>query len=158
MDIERLTRDAIGTASFDADVDAIMAVENASFTNPWPRETLVWELQNSDVTRVYLARDAARRVVAFCTCWVIFDELHINTVAVAPDRRRQGVATALLRQVMADAVTAGARKATLEVRASNEAAIAAYSRLGFRVAARRARYYSSPEEDGLVLWNDNLTN
>jgi [ribosomal protein S18]-alanine N-acetyltransferase len=154
MVVERLTRDSIGAAAFDADVDAVMALENASFTNPWSRDTLVWELKNSDVTRVYLARDETGRVVAFCTCWVIFDELHINTVAVAPEQRRKGIGTALLRHVIADALASGAGKATLEVRESNEAALATYSRLGFRVAARRPRYYSNPDEDGLVLWKD----
>ena len=139
-----------------ADIDAVVALETASFTNPWTRDSLVWELGNSDVTRVYLLRDDAGQVPAFCTCWVIFDELHINTLAVAPAARRQGLATALLEHVLAEAVRAGATKATLEVRASNLAALALYERLGFHVAARRPNYYTKPEEDGLILWREQL--
>lgn len=151
MRVERLT-----DATADAEIDAVVALEHESFTNPWSRETLVWELRNSDVTRAYLLRNDEDRVVGFCLCWVVFDELHINTVAVAPADRRQGLATTLLREVIAEAVAAGAAKATLEVRASNAAALALYERLGFHVAARRPAYYSKPEEDALILWREHL--
>lgn len=140
----------------EADINAIVGLEVESFTNPWSRETLVWELRNSDVTQVFLLRDEGGTVVAFCVCWVIFDELHINTLAVAPPARRAGLATFLLRQVMAESAAAGATKATLEVRASNRAALTLYDRLGFRVAAQRPRYYTRPEEDALILWRDSL--
>lgn len=151
MRVERLRDPAAET-----DIDAVVALEAASFTNPWTRESLVWELGNSDVTRVYLLRDDAGQVAAFCTCWVIFDELHINTLAVAPAARRQGLATTLLEHVLGEAVAAGATRATLEVRASNLAAINLYERLGFHVAARRPNYYTKPEEDGLILWREKL--
>jgi ribosomal-protein-alanine N-acetyltransferase len=157
MIVERLRdADANIDADIDADIDAIIGLEADSFTNPWSRETLVWELRNSDVTRVYLLRDDQRRILAFCVCWLIFDELHINTLAVSPPARRGGLATFLLRQVMAEAAQEGGKKATLEVRASNSAALALYDRLGFHVAARRPRYYSQPEEDALILWRDSL--
>jgi len=151
MRIERL-RDPDAAA----DIDAIVALEAESFTNPWSRDTLVWELGNSDVTRVHLLRDDAGAIVAFSVCWVIFDELHINTLAVSPAVRRKGVATALLRHVIAEAAAAGATKATLEVRASNAPALALYERLGFRVGGTRSRYYAKPEEDALILWCDAL--
>jgi ribosomal-protein-alanine N-acetyltransferase len=151
MQIERLRAGAS-----DLELDAVAALESVSFTNPWPRETLVWELENSDVTRAYLLRDASGAVVAFCVCWVIFDELHINTLAVAPAARRRGMATAILRHVMSEAAASGATKATLEVRASNTAALALYQRLGFRVAATRPGYYVKPPEDALILWRDGL--
>src|SRR3954451_6474788 len=138
----------------DADIDAIVELEHASFTNPWSRETLVWELENSDVTRVYLLKDQADRAIAFCIAWVIFDELHINTLAVRPENRRQGVATLLLESVMAEAAGEGARRATLEVRESNAAALQLYDRLGFAVKGRRPGYYTNPPEDALILWRE----
>lgn len=140
----------------ERDVDGIVALEAASFTNPWSRETLVWELRNSDVTRIYVARADDGSVVAFCTCWMIFDELHINTLAVSPALRRQGLATTLMRRILGDALAAGVTKATLEVRASNAAAIGLYAALGFRITATRKRYYTKPEEDAYVLWLDEL--
>ena len=138
--------------SDESAVDEIVALEAASFTNPWSKEALLWELQNSDVTRVYIGRDADGTLVAFCACWVIFDELHINTMAVDATRRRQGIASELLRYVIGDARAAGAKKATLEVRESNMGAIRLYESLGFTLVARRPRYYTKPEEDALILW------
>ena len=151
MRVERLQ-----DAGAHADIDALVELEATSFTNPWSRETIVWELRNSDVTRVYLLRDDAGAVLAFCVCWVIFDELHVNTLAVRPAARRTGLATTLMRDVMAEAAAAGATKATLEVRASNTAALALYTRLGFHVAAQRPRYYTQPEEDALILWREGI--
>jgi ribosomal-protein-alanine N-acetyltransferase len=146
----------IERVSDETDLDAIVALEEESFTNPWSRETLLWELRNSDVTHIYVLRLADGRVAAFCVCWMLFDELHINTVAVAPAERRRGLATALLQHVFREAVARGVSRATLEVRASNSAAIALYQRLGFRITSTRPRYYTQPEEDALILWRDGL--
>jgi ribosomal-protein-alanine N-acetyltransferase len=140
----------------ERDLDAIVALETASFTNPWSREALEWELRNSDVTHIYVLRLDEDSIAAFCVCWIIFDELHINTVAVAPAERRRGRATALLKYVMAEAAGRQVARATLEVRASNTAALKLYESLGFRVTATRSRYYSQPEEDALILWRDGL--
>jgi ribosomal-protein-alanine N-acetyltransferase len=137
-------------------LDEVSALEAASFTNPWSQDTLARELSNSDVARVYVLRGPGTGLLAFCACWIIFDELHINTLAVEPAARRQGLATRLLRFVFAEAVAAGAQRATLEVRRSNDAALHLYERLGFVVQAVRSSYYTQPEEDGLILWHDNL--
>jgi ribosomal-protein-alanine N-acetyltransferase len=149
MRVERLRDPAAG-----ADIDAVMTLEHESFANPWTRDTLVWELTNSDVSRVYLLRDAEDRVIAFCVVWVLFEELHINTLAVSPAHRRQGAATFLMRAVMVEAARDGAHRATLEVRESNTAALQLYARLGFTVSARRPGYYTAPPEDALILWRE----
>jgi ribosomal-protein-alanine N-acetyltransferase len=130
------------------DFDAIVALEGESFSNPWTAAAFA-EMLTSPVTRLYVARQPDRRVIGFCACWLIEDELHINTVAVKPAVRRQGVATRLLKEILA---ATGAQKATLEVRRSNVAALKLYESLGFASTAVRPRYYSSPEEDALVLW------
>ena len=56
--------------------------------------------------------------------------------------------------VLADGAAKGARRATLEVRRSNEAALKLYEKFGFTVAAVRRTYYTHPDEDALVLWRD----
>ncbi len=139
-----------------ADLDAVVALEARSFTNPWTRQSLESVLAESSVTRLYVLRTAEQRVAAFCLCWVIVDELHINTVAVDPPLRRHGLATRLLEQVFAAAAADGAERATLEVRRSNGPAIALYERLGFTVCATRPRYYTNPDEDALILWREGL--
>ena len=138
------------------DLEAVARLEAASFRTPWTRERLARELQASAVTRLYVLSTDALPVAAFCLCWVVAGELHVNTVAVDASVRRRGLATALLRHVIAEAAAAGATDATLEVRRSNAPALALYERLGFMVEAVRPRYYGDTGEDALVLWRRGL--
>ena len=131
-------------------VDAVLAIEEASFTNPWTREMYVTELENKGLAHCVLAKDGIEPV-GFCSFWRIVDELHINNLAVAPGRRRQGIGSALLRHVLREGTRTGAARATLEVRESNEAARKLYAARGFGEVARRAKYYRHPVEDALVL-------
>jgi [ribosomal protein S18]-alanine N-acetyltransferase len=139
------------------DIDAVVDLEARCFTNPWTRDMLVRELAQSDVAHVYVLRLPGHAVAAFCTCWIVADELHINTIAVDPAHRRQGIATHLIRRVMREAALKGAVRATLEVRSSNTPARRLYERLGFQVARTRRQYYSHPDEDALILWKHELT-
>ena len=147
---------AIRRASAGEDLSDVEALQRTAFTNPWGADSLRWELANTDVARVYVMRDLEGRLVAYCACWLILDELHLNSLAVADARRRRGAARHLLRHVFLDAIAAGARSATLEVRRSNRAAQALYETLGFRVKAVRRDYYQEPREDALILWHRSL--
>jgi ribosomal-protein-alanine N-acetyltransferase len=140
----------------DDHLEDIVKLEAASFSNPWSREMLARELRNQDVARVYVLRNRHRELLAFCASWFIADELHINTLAVRADMRRRGLATRLLRHVLAEATAAGVNRATLEVRRSNVPALKLYERLGFQIQATRPNYYSNPVEDGLILWKHQL--
>ena len=137
-------------------IDQVLVIEEASFTNPWTREMYIAELENPGVSFCYLAYDAEGRSIGFCSFWRVLDELHINNLAVLPERRREGVAAALLSRVLAEGAAMGAKRATLEVRRSNEVARHLYERFGFTVAGVRRNYYSQPPEDALVLWRENL--
>lgn len=130
-----------------AERNAILALESSSFSNPWAPEAFDRMLE-APAARVYVARDGSR-IVAFCACYLFDDELEINTVAVDAARRRQGIARMLLGQVLGHTA---ARRATLEVRRSNTAALNLYAGLGFQVTDCRPKYYANPEEDGLILW------
>lgn len=131
-----------------AERDAIIALEGESFSNPWSAETFD-RMLSIPVSQVYVARDRDGIIVGFCACWVIDDEVHINTVAVSERLRRRGIASKLIAEILQ---RTGAARATLEVRRSNTAAIRLYERLGFKVTAIREAYYEKPNEDGLILW------
>jgi ribosomal-protein-alanine N-acetyltransferase len=146
----------IEPVSSPAQVDEVLAIEQESFTNPWTREMYLAELENAGVSFCFLARTDDGRSIGFCSVWRVLDELHINNLAVLPGFRRSGVATVLLKHVLHEGAALGARRATLEVRRSNDAARALYERFGFAVAGVRHDYYSKPVEDALVLWRDHL--
>lgn len=133
------------------DLDAILALDDLCFHRPWTRAEYERELADPARCFIYTAAvDGA--VVAYCSFWRIFDEVHVNNFAVHPHRRRQGLGTALLGHVLAEAAAMGAPHATLEVRASNAAAIALYEACGFARAGLRRGYYTHPVEDALILW------
>ena len=138
----------------ERDLDEVAALEAASFTNPWTREMLSGELARNPFARVYVLRFPGARVAAFCACWLVVDELHVNTIAVADAYRRQGLALALMRHILTAVAAEGIRRATLEVRRSNVAAQKLYEKLGFAQAGVRPGYYTQPDEDALILWRD----
>ena len=140
----------------EQDLDGVLAVEAESFSNPWTRAMYAWELQNRSMCHILLVRTPDCRVAGFCAFWLVFDEIHINNIAMRPGFRAQGIGSALLRQALAEGRQLGARRATLEVRASNEGARRLYERMGFYVAGIRRNYYSEPVEDALILWRDEL--
>jgi ribosomal-protein-alanine N-acetyltransferase len=140
-----------------AEIDDILAIEHVSFTKPWTREMYLSELQNPGVSFFFLARDEQKRAVGFCSFWRVVDELHINNLAVLPEFRRAGIASALLTRVLAEGARLGARRATLEVRRSNEPAQQLYRHFGFAIAGVRRGYYSHPPEDALVLSLEGLS-
>jgi len=139
-----------------ADIDAVLAIEEASFTSPWTREMYLAEFENAGISHFYLAKTPRGEIIGFCSFWRVLDELHINNLAVAPEHRRSHVATALLGKVLEDGAKMGADRATLEVRHSNTPAQRLYERFRFVVAGIRRGYYTNPVEDALVLWKDGL--
>ena len=140
----------------EADLDAVVDLEARCFTNPWSRELLARELGRGDVAHLFALRLPGVQVAAFCFCWIIVDELHVNTIAVDEGYRRRGLGLRLMREVMERAARRGATRATLEVRASNVPARRLYEALGFTVRGVRRNYYTHPEEDALILWKEGL--
>jgi len=139
-----------------ADLDAVLAIEHASFTSPWTREMYLAEFENQGISHFYLAKTPLGEIIGFCSFWRVLDELHINNLAVAPQHRRGRAATALLARVLADGAKMGAKRATLEVRNSNQPALRLYERFVFTVAGIRKGYYTNPVEDALILWKESL--
>jgi [ribosomal protein S18]-alanine N-acetyltransferase len=144
---------AVFEVSSDEDLAGAAALQARVFGRAWESDALVGDGSAGNVRpRLYAARDSSGAVVAYCAAWQILDELHINSLAVDERYRRQGIASALMRQVLSRGRDAGVRSATLEVRESNGAGRALYESLGFAVEGVRRGYYEHPVEDALVLW------
>ncbi|MEZ5320392.1 MAG: tRNA (adenosine(37)-N6)-threonylcarbamoyltransferase complex dimerization subunit type 1 TsaB [Vicinamibacterales bacterium] len=146
----------VALAAGPRDLADVEALQRETFTNAWGAEAIQWELDHTDVARLYVMRAAAGPLIGYCACWIVFDELHINSLAVAAGWRRRGAARRLLERVFADVMPAGVQSATLEVRRSNTAALRLYEGLGFRVEGTRRDYYQAPREDALILWRRDL--
>ncbi len=133
------------------DLDGVLAIEDASFSNPTTREWYEAELKRPEVCYIYVLRTPDCPVAAFCAFWRVADQMHINNLAVRPELRGRGLASRLLADVMAESARMGALRATLEVRRSNTPAVRLYAKAGFTEAGVRRNYYTQPVEDALVL-------
>jgi [ribosomal protein S18]-alanine N-acetyltransferase len=132
------------------DLPAVHAIEEASFTAPWPPHAYRSELESNRLAHYLVAR-AGDAVAAYGGMWLMVDEAHITTFAVDPAWRRQRIGERLLLAFLDVAVDQGAREATLEVRLSNLAARRLYEKYGFRPVGLRPRYYSDDHEDALIM-------
>ena len=145
LDIRRLTY---------ADLPQVIAIERRAFPTPWSLAMFVLEL--SKPSGVCLAAVIDERLAGYLVCSRYERVWHIMNIAVDPDRRRTGIATALLERLFERVADPDARY-TLEVRRSNDGAIALYERFGFRVAGVRRRYYQDNGEDAYVMWRTPAT-
>ena len=137
------------------DLEAVHAIERASFSVPWPDDAYRNELLTNRLASYVVAR-AGDEIVGFGGLWVMVDEAHITTFAVDPRWRRRGVGEWLLLGLLGRAVERNAREATLEVRLSNMPARRLYEKYGFRPVGIRPRYYSDNGEDALIMTTDAL--
>jgi [ribosomal protein S18]-alanine N-acetyltransferase len=134
-----------------SDLPSVLSIERRSFPTPWSLAMFVLEL--SKPSGICLAAATEQGLVGYLVCSRYADVWHLMNVAVTPDLRRRGIATMLLRDLFASAGPDA--RYTLEVRTSNEEAIAMYRRFGFRPAGRRRRYYHDNGEDALIMWLDS---
>jgi len=133
-------------------LDAVAALERICFSKPWPRSMLEDELYNPNVSLV-VAEGEDGSVLGYGEIGVVLDEGCLEKIAVDPAYRRQGVAEAILSAYLRFG-RAKLAFLTLEVRASNGAAIGLYEKLGFREVGRRRGYYTEPKEDAVLMTVD----
>jgi len=132
------------------DLPAMAAIERASFADPWS-EPMFRDSLASPARIVLVAEDADGAVQGFAVAQSAAGDADVLDIAVLPAARGRGVGAALLRAALVRCVESGADQIALEVRESNVAARALYTRLGFTEVGRRKRYYQAPVEDGLLM-------
>ena len=132
------------------DVDAVAAIEQATFARPWSRESFRQEMERNKAAR-YLVAARDGQVIGYAGAWIILDESHITNIAVAEAERGRGVGRRLTEALMQYISNLGAAYATLEVRVSNERAQRLYKSLGFVSVGKRKRYYEDNGEDAFLM-------
>jgi [ribosomal protein S18]-alanine N-acetyltransferase len=135
------------------DLEAVLPLEEVLFAGdpPWSAAQFRSELAQGPKTRWYVVAEDAGEVVGYAGLLVSADAADIQTLAVAPARQRQGLASTLLVALVSEAERRGVRDLLLEVRADNAAALGLYAQHGFEQIARRRGYYRAGRTDGLVL-------
>lgn len=127
----------------------IQMLEQRSFTVPWTEAMLRIQLDRN--SHIFLTAEAEGRIVGYVGLMYVLDEGYISNVAVDADWRRQGVADALIDELVRRSRALLLSFLTLEVRESNSPAIALYEKHGFRTVGRRKGYYEKPREDALLM-------
>ena len=132
------------------DIKEVAQIENRIFTLPWSEQGFLASLQSEDT--LYLVVRKEGRVAGYCGLLQSFDEADITNVAVAEEARGAGIGFAMLSELMRLGKERGIARYTLEVRASNAAALHLYEKLGFQSVGIRKNFYDRPKEDAVIMW------
>ncbi len=139
------------------DLGEIERIERVAYPTPWSRSMFASELAKPSSLCVG-AVDTERRgaLVGYLIVSRYVDAWHIMNVAIDEPYRRQGIAKRLLDELFASTAGDTMRGYTLEVRISNQRAIALYEHAGFRITGIRRAYYTDNREDAYVMWKDPI--
>ena len=132
------------------DVPAAAALDQISFSLPWPERSFHFEVTANPASRCWVA-EVDGRIVGMIVAWLFVDEVHIATLATHPDFRRQGIAQKLLTHTLRYTSDEGAVSSFLEVREGNLAAQEMYRKFGYENTGRRKRYYKDNDEDAILM-------
>ena len=141
-----------------SDIEQMMRIEREAFPTPWSPSIYRYEVTRNQHSHYLTLRSQGEdsSIIGYGGFWLVIDEAHICTLAVDAAWRGYGLGTWLMLALLEDSLNGGATMATLEVRASNEAAQNLYQKLGFSVSGRRSRYYSNNNEDALLMTLEGL--
>lgn len=139
-----------------ADLEQVIAIDQVSFTLPWPQRSFRYELDENFVSRCWVA-EADGRVAAMLVGWMMVDEMHIATIATHPEYRGRGIGKKILLHALCTARDKeGLVRAFLEVREHNDIALSMYRSLGFVEDGRRKEYYKDNNEDAILMTLNDL--
>jgi [ribosomal protein S18]-alanine N-acetyltransferase len=136
------------------DLSAIEDIERDSYATPWSRSMFAGELSKASSVCLGAFDEDTGELIGYLIVSRYVDAWHVMNIAVDPNVRRAGVATALLLRLFELTSVDGRRGYTLEVRVSNTGAINLYERLGFQPRGIRRGYYTDNREDALIMWRD----
>jgi [ribosomal protein S18]-alanine N-acetyltransferase len=137
------------------DLEQVVAIDQVSFSLPWPPRSFKFELTDNPASRPWVA-ELDGRIIAMLVAWLIVDEIHIATIATHPDFRKQGIGGKLLAFTLQSAKEEGAVSSFLEVRESNAAALKIYHKFGYVESGRREGYYKDNDEDAILMTLESL--
>jgi ribosomal-protein-alanine N-acetyltransferase len=133
----------------------VLRIEEMANPRPWSLSLFLSELRYPE-SRAYLIARVGTDIVGYAGLMLVAGDGHVTNVGVDPERRRQGIATRLMLELVRRGLEEGAEALTLEVRVSNVAAQELYRRFGFVPAGVRKNYYPDANEDALIMWATDI--
>lgn len=132
------------------DLTQVCAIEKENFSLPWSEKSFRESMEREDT--VFLTAKIGEEVAGYLGCYCICGTGEITNVAVKRDYRRRGIGGLLLEQLYLEGTRHQTEEFFLEVRESNEAAIALYTRQGFVKEGIRKNFYEKPVEHAVIMW------
>lgn len=134
----------------DDDLDTIMAIEKVIYSHPWTRGNFSDSLKSGYCAKVLLERGS---IIGYALMMMVLDEAHLLNLSIAKAYQGQGIGRLLLAQMIDVAQNASANNMFLEVRVSNQVAIALYEKMGFSEMSIRRQYYQTDygREDAVLM-------
>ena len=130
-------------------LQGLMDIERHSFASPWSEEDFLYLFGEGNALCLGLVH--AETLIGYALGYCENRDFHLASLAVEPGFRRRGFASQLLQQALCQARQCGANRCSLEVRASNRAALLLYDKAGFRSVEVRTAHYSDPRDDGIIM-------
>lgn len=131
------------------DLEQVMPIENENFSKPWTETGYFTYLIRNDA--MFLVAEIKGQIVGYCGVLLVIDEGDITNVSVAKSMQGKGIGKKLIEELILKTKKEGVTTLHLEVRPSNEVAIALYKRAGFEEVGLRKNYYEDPTEDALLM-------
>ena len=137
------------TVMNETHVAQVAELEKLCFSDPWSLRSITSELSNP--LSLWVVAVTGDTVVGYVGSQSVMGEADMMNLAVVPEHRRQGIGRRLVEELVSRLAANQVKSLTLEVRASNDPAIALYDEMGFQAVGRRPGYYRNPKEDALIL-------
>ena len=132
------------------EIDAVLSIEDASFSTPWSRQMFSEETQIPFSSFYVMKTVSSAELAGYGGFWAVRGEAHLLNIAVAPSFRKRGLGRFLLRKLFEKMRERNCAVVFLEVRRSNLPARMLYESEGFTMAGERKNYYNNPQEDALI--------
>lgn len=131
------------------DLSDILLIENENFSVPWTENGFFSFLMRNDT--LFLVAEEKGEILGYMGIMMVLDEGEITNVSVAKDARRRGIGRTLVTEMIRRMREKDILTLHLEVRKSNNAAIALYRSMGFAKDGERRLYYEAPAEDAVLM-------
>ncbi|HSM24809.1 MAG TPA: ribosomal protein S18-alanine N-acetyltransferase [Anaerolineaceae bacterium] len=136
------------------DLDVVKTIDKLCFSNPWPENAYLYELENNPNARSWVIEtrnEQSNKIIGFAVIWIVLDEAHIGTIAIDPSFQAKGIGQYFLANVCLKLISENISKIFLEVRKSNSKAIKLYEKFSFNIDGERKNYYRDNGESAILM-------